>query len=120
MNIILIGLVSAVTGILLWYQDYAGTMTTLAWISVICMTIWDAIYSYKRVSFVNLITLAAIAMLVGFLTELIGTQEGLWNFGAHNQSPALYYSELDSLSPHNAHVDRTWVRGKVCTPSSSK
>lgn len=84
MNVILIGLVSAVTGILLWYQDYAGTMSALAWISVICMTIWGAIYSYKRVSLINLIILAILAMLVGFLTEFIGTQEGLWSFGAHN------------------------------------
>ncbi|MFQ6123761.1 MAG: hypothetical protein ACE5R6_04030 [Candidatus Heimdallarchaeota archaeon] len=88
MNIILIGLVSAVTGILLWYQDYAETMTALAWISVVCMTIWGVIYGYKRVSFINLITLAVIAMLVGYLTELIGTQEGLWSFGTHN--PPLY------------------------------
>ena len=87
-NVILIGLVSAVIGILLWYQDYAGTMTALAWISVICMTIWGAFYGYKRVSHVNLIFLAVIAMFVGFLTEYIGTQEGLWNFGAHN--PPLY------------------------------
>ncbi len=88
MNVILIGLVSAVTGILVWYQDYAGTMTALAWISVICMTIWGAIYGYKRISLINLIILAIVALFVGFLTEFIGTQEGLWSFGAHN--PPLY------------------------------
>jgi len=88
LNVLSVGVISLVTIFFLWYQDYTGTVDILTWASIIGMTIWGAAYSYKQLSTNKFITFALMAMLIGFLTEFVGFQEGLWNFGAHN--PPMY------------------------------
>jgi hypothetical protein len=84
LNVLVVGVASLVTVFFLWYQNYTETANILFWISVIGMTVWDAAYSYKHLSIYKLLLFAIMTMLIGFLTEFIGSQEGLWDFGAHN------------------------------------
>jgi hypothetical protein len=84
LNVLIIGVVSLTTLFFLWYQNYTETANVLFWGSVIGMTIWGAVYSYKRLSTYKLIIFAVMAMLIGFLTEFVGAQEALWSFGAYN------------------------------------
>ena len=84
LKIIFVGLISVLTIFFIWYQDYMGVVSLLTLASTIGMTIWGAVYCYKKVPFDKLIILAILAMLIGFLTEFIGSHEGLWNFGLYN------------------------------------
>jgi len=84
LKIIFVGSITVINIFFMWFQDYIGAVSLLTWASIIGMTIWGALYSYKKVPFDKLIILAILAMIIGFLTEFIGSHEGLWDFGLYN------------------------------------